>query len=224
MLSLSKHGVMQPLEIFVDYDATITDRDTFDVLVQHEAGAKKWGEFEAHLHGRAMTLREVLAAEASLITCTLDEADAFLARETRFDPAFAVFVALCKMNETPVCILSSGIAPLIERALRRNGIDGVPVRANGVDARPQGWVMHFRDASDNGHDKAADVREAQARGAAAVYIGDGYSDFEAAAAADVRFAKEGRALGPHLRERGLPFIEFSSFRQVAGYFGLRSPI
>ena len=205
---------MKPFEIFVDYDATITDRDTFDVLVQHEAGEKKWGEFEAQLHGRAITLREVLAAEASLITCTLDEADAFLAHETRFDPTFAEFIEFCKARRMPVCILSSGVAPLIERALHRNGIDGVPVRANEIDPSPHGWIMHFRDRSDNGHDKAADVREAQARGATAVYIGDGYSDFDAAAAADVRFAKKGRALEPHLRERGLSYHAFSSFSEI----------
>ena len=184
------------------------------MLVQHEAGAKKWGAFESHLRDRAMTLREVLAAEASLITCSFEEADAYLAEQTRFDPAFAAFVQRARTMDASVTILSSGVQPLIESALRRNGIEGVPVRANGVDPRPDGWVMLFRDASENGHDKAADVREAKARGARTVYIGDGFSDFEAAVEAERRFAKTGRSLIHYLRERGLPFTEFSSFTQV----------
>ncbi|MDP9018628.1 MAG: HAD-IB family phosphatase [Candidatus Eremiobacteraeota bacterium] len=203
-----------PVEIFVDYDATITDRDTFDVLVQHAANAAKWQEFEAHLHDRAMTLREVLAGQCALIGGTLEEADAFLAKETRFDPAFKTFAAAAQKQGIPLTVLSSGVEPLIERAMQRNGITGVPVRANDVEVRADGWIMHFRDGSDNGHDKAAEVRAARARGAQTVFIGDGFSDFDAAEAADIRFAKTGRALVNHLRERGLRFTEFASFTQV----------
>ena len=203
------------MEIFVDYDATITDVDTFNVLVQHEAGDTKWKAIEEQLHKRSMTLREVLAAEAAMITCTLDEADAFLAAETRFDPAFAGFAEACRSRGVSLTILSSGVAPLIERALRRNGISGVPVRANDVQARPTGWIMHFRDGSDNGHDKAAEVREAKRRGSKTVYIGDGFSDFEAALEAEIRFAKTGRALAPYLRERRVTFREFVHFSEIA---------
>lgn len=185
------------------------------MLVKREAGEHKWKALETGLYSRTMTLREVLARETALITCTLEEADAFLAAESRFDPFFADFVQCCRTRGWPLTILSSGVAPLIERALERNGVPGVPVRANEVDARPDGWIMHFRDESDNGHDKAADVREAKARGSQTVYIGDGYSDFEASLEADVRFAKAGRSLVGYLRERGLAFTEFSNFAQVS---------
>jgi 2-hydroxy-3-keto-5-methylthiopentenyl-1-phosphate phosphatase len=162
-----------------------------------------------------MTLREVLARETALITCTLEQADAFLAAESRFDPSFADFFAGCSERGWPLTILSSGVAPLIERALERNGLAGVPVRANDVEARPDGWIMHFRDESDNGHDKAADVREAKARGSQTVYIGDGYSDFDASLAADIRFAKAGRSLVRFLQEREASFTEFTNFKEVA---------
>ncbi|MDQ6931312.1 MAG: haloacid dehalogenase-like hydrolase [Candidatus Eremiobacteraeota bacterium] len=187
------------------------------MLAQHAASKDRWEQIEAHLHARAMTLREVLSAHASLITITLDEADAFLETQTRIDPAFKEFAARCQARAVPVTILSSGIAPLIERALARNGIAGLPVHANGVDPRPEGWVMRFRDPSDNGHDKAAEVRAARARGSTVVYIGDGYSDYDAAVAADLRFAKCGRALVAHLRERNLPFVEFTSFAEVTAH-------
>jgi len=75
--------------------------------------------------------------------------------------------------------------------------------------------MHFRDDSDNGHDKTAGVREAKARGSKTVYIGDGYSDFEASLEADVRFAKTGHALVNYLRKRRVTFREFSHFSEVA---------
>lgn len=199
----------------MDYDATITDVDTFSVLVAHEAGEQKWHALEERLGSRTMTLREVLAAEAALITCTLDEADAFLAAETHFDFYFAQFAREARERGVPLTILSSGVAPLIERALQRNGVAGVPVRANDVLVRPDGWIMNFRDNSDNGHDKGGGVREAKARGAKTVYVGDGVSDFEASLAAHVRFAKSGHALVQYLRERRVPFREFSDFSEVA---------
>ncbi len=71
--------------------------------------------------------------------------------------------------------------------------------------------MTFLDGSANGHDKAARVREAKARGARTVYVGDGMSDFEAALAADVRFAKKDRALEQYCRERGVACTSFASF-------------
>ncbi|HEY5348592.1 MAG TPA: HAD-IB family phosphatase [Candidatus Lustribacter sp.] len=153
------------LSVFVDYDGTITDLDTFDVLVRTYAGAHLWHALEQRLEARTMTLRDVLRTQAQAIGVSLDEADALLARETRFDPSFARFAAWCVANAVPLTVVSSGVQPLIERAFARNGLSGVPILANGIDPSPQGWRFEFRDDSDNGHDKAAAVRAARDAGA-----------------------------------------------------------
>ncbi len=161
-----------------------------------------------------MSLRDVLAAQALCVRGSLDEAELVLAESTRIDPSFKPFVERCKREGTRLTIVSSGIAPLIERALARNGLPGVPVLANEVSTGADGWVMHFRDDSENGHDKAAAVRAASAEGNLVVYAGDGYSDYDAALAARIRFAKRGRSLEHFLRDRGEPFTPFSSFAEV----------
>ena len=74
--------------------------------------------------------------------------------------------------------------------------------------------MSFRDDSEYGHDKALAVRAAASRGLRTVFIGDGVSDFEAAQAADDRFAKRGKALERFLRERGIPHAVFTDFAEV----------
>jgi 2-hydroxy-3-keto-5-methylthiopentenyl-1-phosphate phosphatase len=102
---------------------------------------------------------------------------------------------------------------VIEPALARIGAD-VRVFANDVRVDPAGWRMTFLDDSANGHDKAARVRTARAAGKRTVYIGDGISDFEAALEADVRFAKEGRALERYCAERGIPCTSFARFDQI----------
>ena len=161
-----------------------------------------------------MSLRDVLAAQAHFVRGTLDEADLVLARSTRIDPSFKPFVERCKREGVKLTIVSSGIAPLIERALARNGLRGVPVLANQVTPEADGWVMHFRDESANGHDKAAAVRAAAAGEKTVAYVGDGYSDYDGALEAQVRFAKRGRSLECFLRERGVPFTPFTSFAEV----------
>lgn len=202
------------MRVFVDYDGTITDLDTFDALVAEFAGAQAWERFEADLAAGAMTLRQALAAQAKLLRCTFEEADAFVARATRIDPSFPAFAGRCEREGVPLTILSSGLGPLIERALERNGLSHVHLLANGAVAHGEGWRMEFRDGSDNGHDKAAVVRSARAAGGPVVFVGDGHSDFTAAVQADRVFAKTGRPLERFLRERDVPFTPFASFAEI----------
>lgn len=184
------------------------------MLVRHYAGPGEWARYEAHLQAGSMSLRETLAAQARFVRGTLEEADQLLAARTRIDPTFAEFSARCAAENVKLTIVSSGIAPLIERALARNGLQHVPVLANDVSTEAAaGWQMLFRDESLNGHDKAAAVREASLRGKVA-YAGDGYSDYEAALAAQRRFAKRGRSLERYLRDCGVAFTAFSSFAEV----------
>lgn len=183
------------------------------------AGAGFWEEFEEKLSAGAMTLREVLSAQAAHVRVPLDEADALLASSTRFDPSFASFVRFCEDRGYELVVVSSGVQPLIDRAFERNGLARVRVLANGIDASREGWQFEFRDASDNGHDKAAAVRAANAAGKHTVYVGDGPSDFEAAVAANERYAKAGRGLERYLSEQAVPFTAFTEFTEIEATIG-----
>ena len=183
------------------------------MLVQHYAGPDEWARYEEHLQAGSMSLRDTLAAQARFVRGTLEEADELLAATTRVDPAFAHFSGRCSAKGVKLTVVSSGIAPLIERALHRNGLPHIPVLANDVSTEAPGWEIIFRDDSLNGHDKAAAVRKASARGKVA-YVGDGYSDYEAALVAQERFAKRGRSLERYLRDRGVAFTPFSNFAEV----------
>jgi 2,3-diketo-5-methylthio-1-phosphopentane phosphatase len=205
-----------PWAVFVDYDGTITDLDTFDVLVRRAAGPGPWHDIERRLATGELTLRAALSEEAGYVRETLDEAHERLLREITFDSSFVDFAAHCERFEIPLTILSSGIEPLIRRMLARHGLPHVPVIANDVDVTPDGWNIRFRHDGPNGTDKAAIVSAAKAAGATTVFIGDGRSDFEAALCADVRFAKRGRALERHLQGESLAFTPFDRFSDVAG--------
>ena len=203
-----------PLAVFVDYDGTITDVDTSDVFVRHFGGDGLWDEIEGRLNRGELTLREAMRLEISYVRGTLDEADALLRAHVRIDPTLPAFVAFCESLDYPLTVVSSGLEPLIRRALARHGLAHLPLVANPVTPAPQGWRIEFRDDSENGNDKAALVRAAAAAGYTTVLIGDGRSDYAAALAADRRFAKRGRKLEGYLAERGVPFERFTTFAEI----------
>jgi 2,3-diketo-5-methylthio-1-phosphopentane phosphatase len=201
------------LEVFVDFDGTITDVDTFDALVRAAAGDAAWNAIDGPLVAGEITLREALARQAAALRLSRAETLTFMEAHARVDPAFGPFVAAVRRHGGSVRVVSSGIATVIHDALARAGVE-VDVLANDVDFSPGGWTMSFVDRSDNGHDKAAHVRAARARGSRTVYAGDGISDFAAALEADERFAKKDRALEAFCRERGVACVSFQSFREI----------
>jgi 2,3-diketo-5-methylthio-1-phosphopentane phosphatase len=203
-------------EVFVDFDGTITDLDTFDVLVREYAGDVAWHAFETGLDDHTLTLRDAMAGEAALVRVPFETAATLLDERVAFDPTFASFVAFCERRAMPVTIASSGAASIVERRLRLAGISDVAVVANDVDASDyeRGWKFVFRDDSDNANDKAALVRAAKARGAATIFIGDGRSDYAAALEADRCFVKRGRKLEQYLRELGVAFETFDHFGEI----------
>jgi HAD superfamily phosphoserine phosphatase-like hydrolase len=202
------------LAVFVDYDGTITGRDTFDILVHACAGAHAWKRLEQRLAEGSMTLREVLTEQAAFVRLSLEDAEATIARETSVDPTFAAFAGACALHGAELTVLSAGIGTLIGRALDRAGLAHVQYRANDAVVAPEGWRMTFRDASDFGHDKALAVRAAAERGLRTAYVGDGVSDYEPALAADLRFAKRGLALERFLQERAVSYEAFTDFAEV----------
>ena len=199
---------------FVDFDGTITDVDGFDALVHHFAGDAAWDAGERDLVAGRETLRDALARQTTYIRGSFAEVYAVHEKMVRLDPTFVPFVERCEAAGIPVTILSSGIAPLIEARLAAIGLQRLPVIAADVDVHPVSWTMRFRDESRNGTDKAAHVRAAQAGGKRVAFVGDGISDFDAAIAADVRFAKRGRPLGPYLDARRLSSTPFSNFSEI----------
>lgn len=202
------------LAVYVDYDGTITDQDTFAVLARDLVPPERWQQLEDELAQGSLSLREMLSIHASYLRISIAEADAILTQRVAFDASFSDFVAECERQQAAVAVLSSGVASLIACAMQRHGLARVELLASDVEIDPQGWVFRHRDESANGHDKAAAVRRAQAAGQQVVFIGDGVSDYAAALAADIRFAKRGRPLEGFLRERQIPFTAFTTFTQV----------
>jgi 2-hydroxy-3-keto-5-methylthiopentenyl-1-phosphate phosphatase len=156
-----------------------------------------------------------MQAQAGLVRGDFDDVSAYLRRAINVDPTFADFVRVCRERGAALTVVSSGVERIIAERLAEVGVRDVAIVANGLVADPAGWRLVFRDDVPNGTDKAALIRSAAATGARTVLVGDGRSDFDAALAADVRFAKRGAPLERYLRERDIPCESFANFREIA---------
>jgi 2-hydroxy-3-keto-5-methylthiopentenyl-1-phosphate phosphatase len=186
----------------------VTERDTLDLVLRRFGDDEIYDRAEAELEAGRMTLNEVIAAEFATVTAPLEEAVAYVVEHARVRPGFA---ELARARHP--LVVSSGFHELIEPVLEREGVLGeVELRANRVDARPDGWRVLFRDVAI-----CEECGERCKRGdlpaGEVVYAGDGYSDYCAALAADHVLATG--SLACYLDERGVAYEPLTDFRALA---------
>jgi 2-hydroxy-3-keto-5-methylthiopentenyl-1-phosphate phosphatase len=106
----------------------------------------------------------------------------------------------------------------IESILARHQLDYLPIAANRLETDgPRNWQLSFPHASDSckvasGMCKCAQVAQARKQKKKVLLIGDGASDFCAAGAVDLVFAKH--RLIEHCRAQGLPYIPITGFEDA----------
>jgi 2-hydroxy-3-keto-5-methylthiopentenyl-1-phosphate phosphatase len=191
------------LRLFVDWDGTVTVQDSL-VQVIHEFGDPALlAELEPRV-GVDLTLHEEIAQEFAAITAPLEDVVAWVLEHVEVRPGLH---GLAELSPT---IVSAGFRELIGPVLLREGVE-LPVLANTVDARPDGWVVHWRDEA-----VCATCGEPCKRGGLAgkpyAYVGDGYSDRCAALAADRVFARD--SLAAYLDREGVPYERFDNLADV----------
>lgn len=192
------------MRLVVDWDGTVTVQDSL-VQVIHEFGDPA---LLARLEPRVgvdLTLHEEIALEFGAITAPLDEVARWVVEHVE------VRAGLHELAAFEPTVISAGFHELIEPVLAREGI-ALEVLANRLDARPEGWVVRFRDDT-----VCASCGEPCKRGALDgepyVYVGDGYSDRCAALAADRVFARD--ALAAYLDRHGVSYEPFDDLADVA---------
>jgi 2-hydroxy-3-keto-5-methylthiopentenyl-1-phosphate phosphatase len=196
------------VRLVLDWDGTVTEVDTLHLVLEEFGDREIYAQVEDAL-GRSMTLNEVIAAEFETVTAPLDEVVGWLLENTRIRPGFAELV-----RERRPLIVSSGFHEAIEPLLEREGVlDAVELRANRLDARPDGWRVLFRADHECGTCGEPCKRQDLPQDGEVVFVGDGYSDRCAALAADRVFARDG--LAEWLSEQGVAFEPLTDFHELA---------
>jgi 2-hydroxy-3-keto-5-methylthiopentenyl-1-phosphate phosphatase len=200
--------VSRPFRVVLDWDGTVTEVDTLHLVLERFGNPEIYARVEAQL-GRTLTLNEVIEQEFQTVTASLEEVVPWLLEHVRIRPGFAELA----LAHRPL-IVSSGFRELIEPVLEREGLlDAVELRANSVEARPDGWRAHFRVAG-----RCEACGEPCKRGdlptdVEVVYAGDSHSDLCASLAADRIFATGN--LARWLDERDVPYRPLTDFYALA---------
>ena len=192
------------MRLFLDWDGTITVRDSLVQVIERFGDAALLRELEPRV-GVDLTLHEEIALEFERVTAPLDEVVAWVVEQVEVRPGLRELVG----RHAPL-VVSAGFRELIEPVLAREGIV-VEVRANTLDARPNGWRVRFRDEASCEACGEPCKRGALDDGPYA-YAGDGYSDRCAARAAHRVFARDG--LASYLDEQGLRYERFDDLRDI----------
>lgn len=174
------------MRLVLDWDGTVTERDTLVEVIQRFGDRAVLARTEAEL-GRRLTLHEVIAVEVETLAASLEEMTAHVVEAVPVRSGFAGFAA----RHRPT-IVSAGFHELIEPLLAREGV-ALDVRANRLERNGHGWRAVFRDSA-----ACAICGEPCKRAAAAElgpywYVGDGFSDRCAALGAERVFARDGLA-------------------------------
>lgn len=202
--------------ILCDFDGTISVEDVTDSLLERHAHPD-WMELEERWKSGAIGSHDCMAGQIGLIDADRRQLDALFA-SMRIDRMFPAFIEAALAARIPVRIVSDGLDLAIESILARHQLEHLPISANKLEADgPRGWKLSFPNASDDckvasGMCKCAKVAKAREQKKKVLLIGDGASDFCAAGAVDLVFAKH--RLIEHCRSHGLPYIPITGFEDA----------
>jgi 2,3-diketo-5-methylthio-1-phosphopentane phosphatase len=207
---------MAPLDlsraaVFLDYDGTISTRDTGIVLLERFA-PPKWRAIDDEYGRGEIGSRVCLLDEWDLIP--KDEAQLrAAAAEVPLDPGLEPLVGALRDAGAELAVVSDGFGFYVRDRLA--GL-GVPIVTNDVD-----WstgALEFPNADrccaclSCGTCKQAPIKDAKHRGLTTVMVGDGASDQKAALLADMLFAKDG--LATWCDRAGVAYLPFTTLHDV----------
>ena len=197
--------------VFLDYDGTISTRDTGVALLERFA-PPRWREIDD----------EYVRGEIGSRVCLLDEWDLLPKDEVRLraaaddvplDPGLDDLVGALRRAGAEIAVVSDGFGFYVHERLAHLGL---PVVTNDVDWSTGELVFPNADrccaCSSCGTCKQAPLKDAKRRGRTTVLVGDGASDQKAALLADVLFAKDG--LARWCDRAGVPYHPFTTLADV----------
>ncbi len=193
------------LQIFSDFDGTITSRDSIVFLTEtFGAGSNLRNDIFEQIKSGKLTVYEAIKRELATVTVPWEEAAQALKKHIQVDPGFPMFVRWCRREGHLLSVLSSGIQPVVSLFIEEFG---VPFFAHQVEMTATGW--HYR--RDQSANKTSILQKIKGT-AKIVYIGDGTSDVEAIPYVDLLFAKG--YLAEHCQQEGISHHPFQTFLEV----------
>jgi 2-hydroxy-3-keto-5-methylthiopentenyl-1-phosphate phosphatase len=208
----------RPIEVFCDFDGTITTGDVTDLLLEHLA-EPAWQEIEQRWLDGKIDDCECMAQQIALIRGAWKNIAEVIDGGITIDPHFKSFISLCNQQDIPVHIGSSGLDMVIKYILDREGIKVNGFWAYKLIEANNSWSLEF---PQTGHRERCRTPNSAACKCTLldnklthfqpyrIVIGDSKSDFCWSNKADFVFAKA--KLAQYCAEENImhqPFVDFS---------------
>lgn len=216
--SLVPSPAVAPLLLAVDFDGTITLRDTLHVIVDEYGRAGVWDELEPDLLAGRITIEQAMAEQFRTVTATPDEIAALIRAQAGVRDGFADLVAFAEQRGHRLVVMSAGFRSVIDLVLGDLDLGHLEVTSNEAIFSADGCELVFSDARGeicelcDRRCKRHQVQQRVDGHEAVIYVGDGISDRCVSGLADLVFARAG--LAAWLDERERDYIAFDDFHQV----------
>ncbi len=206
---------MYQIQVFSDFDGTITTRDTVDVLLS-ELADPEWEQIEEEWVAGKIGSRECMARQVPLIRGGWKKVQELL-DTLQITEGAATFVEWCRSKNIPFVVVSDGLDKVIEYILRKNGIYADRIFANHLIESSSGEFSLQASARPRLAGCQSGVCKCQLVGQPGyrmvrVVIGDGRSDFCWSKEADLLYAKY--KLIDHCQEEGIAYNAFDTFNDI----------
>jgi 2-hydroxy-3-keto-5-methylthiopentenyl-1-phosphate phosphatase len=206
-----------PLLLAVDFDGTITTRDTLHVIVEEFGERGVWDRLEPALRAGELTVEDAMREQFASVRTTPEEVLPEVVRLAPVRPGFHAFLEWVQQRGHRVAVLSAGFRVVIDAVLDNAGIGGLDVRSNDIvfsrDGAQIAWGDHGAPCADCGRScKRHDLGLRRAPGQGVVLVGDGVSDRCASVDADLVFARA--FLADYLDAEGRSYLPFDDFHDV----------
>lgn len=160
-----------PFVVLSDWDGTITDRDSNDLLTDNLGyGYAERRKLNERILDGSLTFRDAfhdMLKSVSDAGHSFSECQEYLRANIKLDPGFKDFFTWCRANKVPVIIISSGMEPIIRAVLTNlltpEEVAEIDIVANGVkflDEEQKGtkWEIVYRHPESGfGHDKSKSI-------------------------------------------------------------------
>jgi len=202
--------------IACDFDGTITERDTLDLVVRRYAPGV-WDSVEARLRAGEIDMFGAMQEEFEHVRAREADVVAHILAEAGLRAGFGEFVRWIEREGHQLLVVSAGFRTLIDPVLAAAGLSHLHVHAGDALFTLEGTWIAFPPSrmpcvAECAHCKSETIAAHGPFAGPVVYIGDGFSDRCASRVADVVFAR--RELARHLDDEGVAYHPFEDFHQV----------
>lgn len=201
--------------VLCDFDDTAAYQNVAELLLDR-FGAPGWHDIRQRFRDGELTFKDYQEMTFRTVQVGRTTMQSYVKENARLRPYFGALWRHCQEHGIPMAIVSVGLDFYIQALLDQEGLSDIPVYSVDTKFTSSGIDYQYRYTRPEevhlGISKAMVVDSYREKGHHVIFIGDGRSDFGAAARADIVFAHS--VLAQECERQQIPYRPFTDFGDV----------